>query len=105
MTLIQLTGRITAHGKLEVELPVGLPQGEVQVTVELATESTPTSWNGQTWSAYELEQLLIPEPKTGIEIARELKAGLLGDGWSHIKVSGAEWVEDQRRRDRARNAW
>ena len=36
MTVIELRGRINESGELEVELPDGLPAGEVRVRIELA---------------------------------------------------------------------
>jgi hypothetical protein len=41
MVTIHLTGRITEDGKLEVDLPDGLPLGEVGVTIELHSQQTP----------------------------------------------------------------
>jgi hypothetical protein len=40
MTVIELRGRINDEGKLEVDLPRGLPAGEVKVTVEVPAEET-----------------------------------------------------------------
>jgi hypothetical protein len=40
MTVIELRGRINDEGKLEVEMPQGLPAGEVKVTVEVPAEET-----------------------------------------------------------------
>ncbi len=37
MPTIELTGHITEDGKLEVDLPEGLPVGDVKVTIELPT--------------------------------------------------------------------
>jgi hypothetical protein len=37
MTTIELQGRINEEGKLEVDLPEGLPVGDVEVTIELPT--------------------------------------------------------------------
>jgi hypothetical protein len=36
MTVIELNGRITESGELEIDLPEGLPPGEVRVRIELA---------------------------------------------------------------------
>jgi hypothetical protein len=105
MTLIQLTGKINDQGQLEVELPEGLPLGEVHVTLEIPTSNDEVPWEERPWTDEELEELLKVTPKKGSEIAAEIEAGLLGDGWSHIKVSGAEWVEEQRRQRQERNKW
>lgn len=45
------------------------------------------------------------EPKTGAEIAADIRAGLIGDSWKDIGVSGAEWVDEQRRKNWKRNQW
>lgn len=105
MTLIKLTGKINEQGELEVTLPKGLPHVAVNLTMELLDEAQNASWEDQPWTDEELEALLKTHPKTGAEIAAEIEAGLIGDGWSHIKVSGAEWVEEQRRKDRERSQW
>lgn len=101
MVLIQLTGKINDLGKLEVELPLGLPVGEVNVTLEVPTMVDDT----KPWTDEELAALLKTEPKTGTEIALAIQAGLIGDGWSHMTLSGEEWVEQQRNKDRERNKW
>jgi hypothetical protein len=38
MATIELRGRINDDGELEVNLPEGLPHGEVKVTIELSAE-------------------------------------------------------------------
>ncbi len=40
MPTIELTGLITEDGKLEVDLPEGLPAVDVKVTIELSTPLT-----------------------------------------------------------------
>ena len=105
MTLIQLTGKINNRGQLELELPEGLPSGKVHVTLEITPAVDDLTWEERPWTDEELEALLKVEPKTGMEIAAEIQAGMLGDGWSHIKVSGAEWVEEQRRKWQERSKW
>jgi len=104
VTLIQLTGKINDKGQLELKLPEGLPTGAVHVTLEIPP-ATDIPWEELPWTDEELEALLKTEPKTGAEIAAEIQAGLIGDGWSHIKVSGEEWVEEQRRKQRERSQW
>jgi hypothetical protein len=98
MVLIHLTGKITENGKLEVDLPEGLPPGDVQITLEMPTEEE-IPWEERPWTDEELADMLKTEPKTGAEIAAEIEAGLLGGGWSDITISGAEWVEEQRRKN------
>ena len=94
MTRIQLNGRITEKGELEIDLPPGLPPGEARVTIDLPLEPA--------WSSEELDQALRTEPMTGAEI---VAAGLVG-GWEDEGFAdGAAWVEEQRRRRRERRSW
>jgi hypothetical protein len=89
MTTIHLQGKITEEGKLEIELPAGLPAGEARVTIELAPEAD--------WSSEELAQALRIEPMTGAEI---VAAGLAG-GWEEAGIEDAvAWVDRQRQRRR-----
>ena len=89
MTMIELVGQINDAGKLEVELPAGLPVGQVHVTLELSTE-------GETWTPEELDELLRPvKPMTGREMS---EAGLLG-GWGDQGITDSvAWLEAQRRK-------
>lgn len=99
MVMIQLTGKITENGKLEVELPEGLPPGDVQITLQTAApaeEEIP--WEDRPWTDEEITEMMRVTPKTGAEIVAEIKGGLIGDGWSDVTISGAEWVEEQRRK-------
>jgi hypothetical protein len=93
MAIIELHGRITKEGRLEIELPVGLPAGEARVTIEVA----PTA----DWSSQELAEALRIEPLTGAEM---IAAGLTG-GWEGAGIEDSiEWVARQRhgRRERHR---
>jgi hypothetical protein len=105
MVAIYLNGRITESGKLEIELPEGLPPGEVEVVIQLPSSETKASPLERPWTEEEIRDMMRIEPKTGAEIVAELDAGLIGEGWSHITMSGAEWVEEQRRKRRERNRW
>ncbi len=98
MTTLQLTGRITDKGELEVKLPDGVQAGEVEVTIKLPVEERP-------WTEEEIAEMLKPgTPKTGAEIAAKLEAGEYGDGWESVG-DGATWVEEQRRKEQVRNKW
>jgi hypothetical protein len=99
MVAVRLTGYITESGELKIALPEGLPPGEVQVTIEVpVSEET-------TWTDEEIREMTRIEPKTGAEIVADIKAGLIGDSWKDVGVSGAEWVEEQRRKNWKRNQW
>jgi len=89
MATIQLNGRITEDGGLDIELPPGLPKGEARVTIEIPIEPP--------WRPEELDRALEVVPMTGAEI---VSAGLTG-GWSESRISsGQEWVEERRRQRR-----
>ena len=105
MTLIELTGKINDQGELEIELPKGLPHhSRVKVTLEILAEKNPTSWEEQPWTDEELEALLKTDPKTGAEITDWLMKE--GDtGWETFGMTGEEWVEQKRRKDRERSQW
>jgi hypothetical protein len=101
MVTIHLNGRITEAGELQVDLPEGLPPGDVQVTIEVLQAKAEPPLTDE-----ELAELLKPiTPKTGAEIAADIEAGLIGDGWADIQISGAEWVEQQRRKHRKKYQW
>jgi hypothetical protein len=60
VTVIEPHGRINESGKLEVELPEGLPAGEVRVRIELAEgEGIPLGTDE------EITELMRPKPMTG----------------------------------------
>jgi hypothetical protein len=87
---IELQGRITEQGRLEIELPDGLPAGEARVTIEIPTP---------VWTAEEIADALKVQPMTGAEI---VAAGLTGGWKAEVGESGAEWVERTRRERRRR---
>ncbi len=94
MDTLELSGRITQDGKLEVELPEGMLPGEVWVRIERAeSEALPDD---------EIEYLMRTEPITGAAI---VAAGLTGQ-WSDQGIEdGQAWVEKQRRKRKDRRAW
>ena len=80
-----------------MQLPEGLPSGEVSVTIEL-----PNDPENAPITPEELDELLTIEPLTGAEI---VKAGLLG-GWEHKGITdSAAWVESQRKKRRDQTGW
>jgi len=86
MAIVELKGRITETGELEVDLPEGLPAGEARVTIEVPLDKE--------WTARELDDALKIVPMTGAEI---VQAGLLG-GWADEGIAdSAAWVEELRR--------
>jgi hypothetical protein len=97
MNAIELRGRITEAGQLEVKLPEGLPPGEVRVRIELAEgEDVPP------FTDEEVDELMQITPMTGAEI---VAAGLTG-GWQDLAISDSTaWVKAVRRRRKERRAW
>lgn len=92
--VIELNGRITEEGELELDLPSGLPAGKARIRIEIPTEAG--------WTSAELDRALQTEPLTGAEI---VEAGLVG-GWAEEGISdSAAWVEEQRRKMRERSRW
>jgi hypothetical protein len=94
MTTIQLNGRITEEGELEIKLPEGLPPGEARITIEISP--------GEAWTQEELARAVRIEPMSGSEI---VEAGLTG-GWEDQGITDSTgWVEEQRRKRRDQRAW
>jgi len=89
---LELMGRITRKGKLEVDLPVGTPPGEVRVRIERTGEAPLTE--------DEIDALMRTEPATGAEI---VSAGLTGV-WREVAEDGLAWVARQRRERKVRRA-
>jgi hypothetical protein len=100
MAMLKLAGRITDTGKLEVELPEGLPSGDVQVIIELPDgEARP---DGQPLADEEIKELMQVEPMAGADI---VAAGLTG-GWEDLGIQDSlEWMQELRRKRRERRGW
>lgn len=102
MTIIHLMGKINEQGKLEVELPDGLPPSTVEVTLEILNTKDPTAWENQPWTDEELEALSKIEPKTSSQI---IAAGHVG-GWEEYGITDSvEWIEKQRQKRREMREW
>jgi hypothetical protein len=87
MTILRLPGRITANGQLEVELPEGLPEGDVQVLLEMDEETG--------WTEEEIKRILQIRPAQTIEERNALLDALYSDEWHDIEDPVA-WVEHVR---------
>lgn len=87
--MLRLKGIITEDGKLEVNLPEGIPPGEVIITLEM----------DQPITEEELTELMAFKPATGAEIADMLEAS---DGWwEDVDIpDSVTWVEEQRKKQR-----
>jgi hypothetical protein len=101
MVTIQLTGHITENGELQVELPEGLPPGNVQITIEMPN-SVELPWEARAWTPEELAQLSSPDPKTGAEIVAWLQEQ--NDWLDTNGMAGDQWIEAVRRKEQERRA-
>lgn len=57
MTTLELRGRITENGELEIRPPPGLPTGEVTARIEVPDVE---AWKRQPWTDAELRELIQP---------------------------------------------
>lgn len=100
MTTLHLIGRIKADGQLELELPPGLPEGEIAVILELPNAEPVEA---ETWTDEELAELLKEiKPMSGAEA---IAAGLVG-GWKDRGITDSvAWLNAQREKRRLKNQW
>lgn len=99
MTTIWLTGHITEDGKLEIELPEGLPAGEVEVMLQVGKQSEVED-DDAPLTPEEIAELIIPKP-----VPAHL---IVGGGWEHKGIEDSvEWVNNLRRKEeqRRRSQW
>ncbi|RMF81308.1 MAG: hypothetical protein D6737_05435 [Chloroflexi bacterium] len=83
MVTITLKGRITDDGRLEVELPAGLPPGDVDVVLQMIDDMN------------ENDNLFVFEGKP----LGELETG----GWEDLDIEDStKWVDEQRRKEQER---
>jgi len=102
MTALELPGRITEDGHLEIELPVGLPPGKVTVRIDLSEPDA--DWENQPWKEEELRELLTPHPRPGAEIAAMLRQMAPIELVDPEITDPVEWVKHQRRKQAERLA-
>jgi hypothetical protein len=82
------------RGKLEIELPSNVAEGEIYVQVPVLDEAP--------LSDEELSVLTVAGPRPGIEIAHSPVIG----SWAYKGiVDGVEWEAEQRKKRQERNAW
>jgi|SRR5450432_81616 len=103
MTTLELQGRITESGNLEIQLPAGLPAGNVTVRIDVpgATNAT-DDWEQQPWTEAEIHELMTPHPRTGTEIAALLAEMEPIELVDPEITDPVEWVKAQRRKDSGR---
>lgn len=92
MTTLELKGRITPHGTLEVEIPPGVPAGEVTVRIDVPDE-TP-------WTEDEIRDMLTPKRKTMQEVLAWLDAHSPTEEWGGMSPDDdpAEFIHRLRHR-------
>src|SRR5688572_20372640 len=83
MTTLELRGRINEHGELEIELPAGLPHGEVIVRIDVPGEIT--NWEHQPWTDEEIRELMSPKRNTIEELVAWLDANPPTDSWGDLR--------------------
>jgi hypothetical protein len=74
MVALELRGRITEAGTLDVQLPAGLPAGEVTVRIEM-----------QPWTKEELRTLIQPKRTTMKEMIDWVLSNPPGAAWGDLK--------------------
>jgi len=95
MVMIQLKGRVTDSGKLEFDVPVGLPPGDAEITIQI-------NESDETFTPEEIADLLIFTPQSGAEV---VAAGLTGTWADEAIDDPVAWVDAQRRKQQERNQW
>ncbi len=95
MVTLELHGRITEKGDLEVHLPSGLTAGDVTVRIDVPD----SDWENLPWTEEEMRELMTPDPKSGAEIAAMLQQMEPIDLVDPEITDPIEWLEIQRRKD------
>ncbi len=93
------------NGRLEIDLPPSLGEGEVEVTVRALTPPTEPAPSADGWTLEEIEAALA-QPATTItrEAFLAMAAAINHDDWSHIE-NPVGWVQQQREYQQMRSAW
>jgi hypothetical protein len=109
MTTIELKGHINQAGKLEVDLPLGLPEGDVKVIIEILSGAAMNSeipWEQRPWTEQEIQEALTFHPA---QSAAEIIAALDDtSGWWEQQgiTDSAAWLEEVRQKEEAeRRKW
>lgn len=90
-------------GKLKVELPNDMPDGEVEVVLRVTNESpVADNLDEVPLTDEEIEALMQPNPKTGAEIAMNPAIGAWAD---YAITDSVEWIKEQRRKRREKRGW
>ncbi len=82
------------RGKLEIELPSNVAEGEIYIEVPILDEVP--------LSDEELADLTAAGPKTGAEIVQNPAIG----SWAYKGIAdGVQWEAEQRKKRQERNPW
>lgn len=101
METIRLKGYVSKDGELHVQLPSGIPEGQIDVVLEI-DRLEDESASEPAWTEAEIAEMIRPDPKTGAEIVALGHTG----GWEHLGITDSlTWVEAQRRKRRAKRGW
>jgi hypothetical protein len=94
MLPVRISGHVTADGRLVFTPPPGLPEGDVQITIQAAAE--------EQFTEDEITEALSPEPLSGAEIVEQ---GLTG-GWEDMEISDSvEFVDALRHQTERKLSW
>lgn len=90
-------------GKLEIDLPDNVTDGEVEVTLPVRQEKVSSAMQDETpLTDEEIEAFMRPNPKTGAEIAKNPSIG----AWADYGITDSvEWINEQRRKQREKRGW
>ena len=89
ISYVKIRGHIK-DGKLAVELPENVVDGEVEVTLPVQ--------DAEVWTDAEIQEFMTFKPVP----ANQLKTG----GWEGMDIEdSAEWVEELRRKEEERQGW
>jgi hypothetical protein len=94
MLPIRISGRVTADGRLVFTPPAGLPEGEVEITIQAAAD--------EQFTDEEIAEALQSEPLSGTEI---IEQGLTGT-WADMAIDDpVAFVDDLRHHDERKLTW
>lgn len=96
MATLELRGKITESGHLEIQLPAGLPVGEVTVRIEVLAHDT--NWENQMWTKEEIERLMTLKPMPRDEFLAWLDANPPTETWADLRddEDAAEYIHRMR---------
>jgi hypothetical protein len=91
------------NGKIEVDLPENVTDGEVELFVPVESHAQLTAdMDNSPLTDEEIENMINPNPKSGAEIVALGHTG----GWENKGITDSvEWVAEQRRKRREKRGW